>query len=243
MSYLKRSFLIVILLVGYQIILPAQSKFFIGLTAGISIPAADYTGTTSDFYSGTSYGLNSGFSVGAVAKAKLSFSNLRFTFNYSSLSNSGNATASGGSINLKQNVFVIGAGPEFSFGVGKSKVKPYFGINILFASISGENTFSDVPRVPDGTYSTASAVRGGLGVDIGTQLDIGKKYAVDVNFQYSFLNLLGKSFNGGTNRLDSYTSLNDAEDPLFSANPNIHPIGSSRIISMFQLNLGFLFGL
>lgn len=242
MRFFKNYILTFIFVIALQQTSFSQIKFWVGPAIGVSIPSGDYAGTTQDFYNGTGYGLNSGLTIGAILKAKFTALNLKVSVNYTSLSTSGNALPSSGSISEKQNLFMIGIGPEFAFGPAVSQIKPYLGVNLLFTSFGGETTFQDVPRVPDGTYSTAATTRTGIGVDIGTEIGFAGKYALDINFQYSFLNLLGKSFNGGDSRIFSYTSLNDAQDPLFAENINTHPIGSSRTISMFQLNLAFLFG-
>jgi len=138
---------------------------------------------------------------------------------------------------------MIGVGPEFEFGTHASRITPYIGVELLLTSFGGEVTFQGVSRVPSGTYSMSTTTRTGLAVDIGAEFGLGTKNALDINLQYSFLNLLGKSINTGDSRLTSYTSLNDANDPLFATDPDHHPISGSRMITTLQLSLGFLFGL
>ncbi len=242
MIYIKKFALIVLIFLFVHPIVNAQVKFSLGPSLGITIPTGDYSGTTLDYYAGTKYGLSSGINFGAVFKAKFPILSLKVSLNYSPLKNTGNSEPGQGSVEVKQNLFIIGIGPEFSFNIPASPIKPYVGIDLLLTSFSGETTFQGVARVPSGTYSIASATRTGLGLGAGAEFSFGKKYALDFGIKYSLLNLMGKDFTGGSDRINSYTSLNDASDPLYTASNDEHFIVSNRSISVLQFNLAFLFG-
>lgn len=227
----------------FQNISNSQVKFSLGPSAGITIPSGDYGGTTLNYYSGTSFGLSSGFNVGAILKANLPVISFRLGINYSSLKNTGNSEPGQGSVDVKQSFFMISAGPEYAINIPASPIKPYLGLDLLMTSFSGQTTFQGVSRVPSGTYDMSSASRIGLGFGAGVGFAIGKKMSLDVGFRYNFHNLFGKSFTGTDDRLSSYTSLNDDKDPVNPSDLDKHPIGSSRSITTIQFNLGFLFGL
>jgi len=223
-------------------ILYSQVKFSAGPVIGYTSPTGDYSGTTIDYYNGTRYGLSGGLHFGGYFKLKLPVLNIRFSLLYASTSNSGNSEPGKGSVDIKHNMLIFGAGPEFNFNIPGSPVKPYVGVNLLFTSISGETTFLGVERVPSGTFSMSSTTRTGLGFDAGINFGIGTKYSLDFSLNYNLNNLLGKSFTGGDDRIFSYTSLNDDRDPLYPDNDlKKHFIGNSRSISTLQLNFAFLF--
>jgi len=217
-------------------LLNSQVKFSAGPEVGYTGPTADLSGTTMDYYNGTKYGMTGGINLGAIFKVKLAVLNLKFTVNYTSMSNSGNSEPGKGYVDLKNGMLIIGAGPEYAFNIPGSPVKPYIGLDILFTSFSSDITFNDVAKVPTGTYSMSSAIRTGLGLGGGLNIGLGKKYSLDLGLTLNFHNLLGKSFSGGDSRLYSYISLNDDKDPLFDGESDKHPIGNSRSISSIQFN-------
>lgn len=239
-------YFILILLFGGLTYVNAQVKFSAGPELGITLPQGDYSGTTTDYYSGLRYGLNTGINFGGIFKAKLPILNIRAAINYSILSNSGLADANnaGSYVEVKHNLLMISVGPEFYFSIPASPIKPYGGIDLLFTSISGESTFQGLSRVPSGTYSMSSAGRTGIGFGVGAEVGIGRKMALDISLRYNLINLFSKSYEGGydANRIDSYLHLNDAKDPRYPDEINKHPIGSDRTISTLQLNLSILFG-
>lgn len=222
----------------------SQFKFLVGPSVGITLPEADYSGTTIDYYSGVKYGLSSGINVGAILKARLPILSIRVAANYSALSNTGVATSSnpGSYIEVKQKLFMISAGPEFYFNIPASPIKPYAGLDLLLSSISGETTFQGVPRVSTGTYSMSTTSRLGIGLGAGVEFGIGKTISLDLGLRYNMINLFGKSYEGGDSRIFSYLALNDAKDPIWPNDLNDHPIGNDRTISTLQFNLGILFG-
>ena len=233
---------LILLAVFFQNYTYSQVKISIGPSVGVTIPSGDFGGTTLNYYSGTSYGLSTGINFGAVIKASLPVIRFRAALNYSSLKNCGNSEPGQGTVDIKQNLLTISIGPEYAINIPASPIKPYIGLDLLLTSFSGQTTFQGVEKVPSGTYDMASASRTGLGFGAGIEYAIGKKYSLDLGFRYNIHNLFGKSFTGGTNRLASYTSLNDDVDPLFTSDPDKHPIGTKRSISTIQFNLAFLFG-
>jgi opacity protein-like surface antigen len=235
-----------VLLCTVYIPLNAQVKFSAGPEIGLTLPQGDYSGTTTDYYNGLKYGLNSGLNFGAVFKAKLPVLNIRAAINYSILSNSGLADPNntGSYVEVKHNLLMISVGPEFYFSIPASPIKPYGGVDLLISSISGESTFHGLTRVPTGTFSMSSAGRTGIGLGIGAEVGIGRTMALDINLRYNLINLFSKSYEGGydADRIDSYLHLNDAKDPRYPDKIDKHPIGSDRTISTLQFNLGILFG-
>jgi len=236
---------------------PTVGILYIGPTVGITAPTGDYSGTTMEYYSGTKYGLSTGFNIGALLKSNIGPFILRGSANYSFLNNSGSAEPNDGFIEHKSNIFTLSAGPEFVLTSVPTSIKPYLGADILLSFISGRSTFSSVDFVPDGTFDMQSAARLGLGFGAGFEyslgagniLDISIRYGniLDISIRYNLVNLIGKEFNDVTpsenRRLDSYLSLNDDRDPVNPNDINRHPIGSSRSISTFQFNISYLFGL
>jgi opacity protein-like surface antigen len=238
----KFKFFVLFLLLIPLNLLYSQVKFSAGPEVGYTGPTGDLSGTTMDYYNGTKYGMTGGINLGAIFKVKLTALNLKFGFNYTSMSNSGNAEPTKGYIDLKNSILIISAGPEYAFNIPGSPVKPYIGVDLLFTSFSSDMTFTDdVRKVPNGTYSMSSATRTGLGIGGGVNFGLSKKYSLDLGLRLNFHNLMGKSFSGGDNRIYSYTSLNDDKDPLFDGESDKHPIGNSRSISSIQINLAFLF--
>lgn len=235
-SYISSIILILLL----QLSVSSQVRFAVGPSIGLTLPTGDYSGTTLEYYNGTKYGLGSAVNFGGVFKARLSALTIKAELNYTSLKNSGNSEPGKGFVEVKQNIFIIGAGPEFSFKITGSSVTPYAGIELLLTSFSGETTFQGVSKVPSGTYSMSSATRTGLGLGAGVEFSFGKNYTLDLGLKYNLLNLMGKTFSGGSDRLNSYIALNDERDPLYPDDK--HPIGSNRSISVIQFNLAFLFG-
>jgi len=225
----------------------SQVKLSLGPSVGLTVPTGDYSGTTIDYYNGAKYGLSSGVNFGAIFKIKLPVVRIRAGLNYSSLSNTGNSEADkpNSFVEVKHSLFMISAGPEFSFNVPSSPITPYAGVDLLFTSISGETRFQGVSKVETGTYNMAGASRLGVGIGAGVEFGFGGKYAVDLSLRYNFINIIGKKFEelSTDRREDSYVNLNDEQDPNYGNNIDKHFINNSRSISTFQFNLAFLFGL
>lgn len=246
MKFLK-SLIILILILFINGTIKAQS-FSIGPSIGVTLPAADYSGTTIDYYNGVQYGLSTGLNIGGVFKVKLPIVNIRAGVNYSFLSNTGLSSSSnpGSHIEIKHNILLISVGPEFYFTLPGSPLKPYAGVDLLLSTFSGDTKFQGVSGVPsDGTYSMSSASRTGIGFGIGAEFKLGSKNALDFSVRYNMHNLFGKSYEGpydSDRRLDAYIFLNDAKDPRYPEDIGDHPIGTDRNISTLMLNFAFLFG-
>jgi hypothetical protein len=229
----------VIFMVLLHMQLSSQVRYALGPSLGFTIPSADYSGTTVDYYNGTRYGLGSGVTFGGTFKARLKVVTVRADINYTPLSNTGNSEPGQGLVEVKHNIFSVGVGMEFPISI-PGKIRPFAGVQLQLNTFSGETTFQGVSRVPSGTYSMSSATRTGVGFGAGIEITLGKNYILELGAKYSFLNLMGKSFSGGTERLNSYTGLNDEADPFFPDDK--HPIGNDRLISVIQFNAAFLFG-
>ncbi|MGH2575114.1 MAG: outer membrane beta-barrel protein [Ignavibacteria bacterium] len=247
MKTLKIFTLVSLLLVLMSGSAVSQVKFALGPTLGLTLPTGDYSGTTLDYYVGTKYGQSTGLNLGLVVKAGLGpIINIRVAGIFSFLKNEGNSEPGQGFIEVKNGLFMISAGPEFSFKLPASPVKPYAGVDLLFTSISGETSFQGVSRVPSGTFDMSTASRIGLGFGAGVEYTLSKKYILDFTIRFNLINLTGKEFEDvnptDDRRLDSYLALNDAKDPVYPTDIDKHPIGNDRSISVVMFNLAFLFG-
>lgn len=224
----------------------SQLRLLIGPVIGYTAPAGDLGGATTDFYSGTKYGIGASVNYGAVAKVTLGPLNGKLSISYVSMSNSGNANSNqnNSTVDVKNSIFTIGIGTEFGFSIPFSPVRPYAGLDFLISTINGSFQFQGTPNVNSNSNSIPSASRTGLGFNLGAEFGAGKTITLDLSLHYNLINLFGKSYQGaGNNRLDAYTSLNDAADPSYNANDDKHPIGNNRSIATIQIQLGVLFGL
>jgi opacity protein-like surface antigen len=242
---MKKLLFVTSLVMLFAVRLYSQTGFSIGPSVGVTIPSGDYSGTTVDYYNGAKYGLGSGVNFGVVFKARLPVLNIRAAVNYSSLSNSGNSETDRPQsfIEVKHNLLMLSAGPEFKFNIPASSLTPYAGADLIFTSISGESRFDEAARVDDGTYTMNGSSRLGIGLGAGAEIAIGNKFGIDICLRYNLINLIGKKFEElpSDERVDSYVNLNDEQDPNYSVDPNKHPINNSRSISTLQFNLAFLF--
>lgn len=222
----------------------SQIGIKIGPTLGLTSPTVDYTGDVKDFYAGTKYGMRSGINFGAIGKVTLGPLNGRVSAIYSSLDNTGvadpNTPNSTGEV--KNSLFMLTLGTEFGFAIPFSPVKPYAGIDILFSTISGSFRFQGTPNVNSSENNIKSSSRTGLGFAIGSEVAFGKTFTLDLSLRYNLVNLFGKEFTSYTNsdRTNSYTSFNDAEDP--NGGENNHPVTNSRSVAVIQIQVGILFG-
>ncbi len=222
----------------------AQLKLQVGAGAGVLLPMGDYKGETTDFYAGTKYGLSTGINLQAKARLGLPGFTLVGGILYGHLSNSGNSEVSGqGTVDVSQSILTIKAGPEITIPLPAAPLTPYIGANLSWNSISGKTTFLGVSRVPSGDADMASASRIGIGINAGVVIKLGAMMNLDLGAEYAFVNPLTKEFTAGTNRLASYTSLNDDKDPLYAAGNNDHFIAGSRSISTLSVMATLMFGL
>lgn len=222
----------------------AQLKLQVGAGGGVLLPMSGYKGETTDFYAGHNYGLSTGYNLQAKARVGLPGVTLVGGIAYGHLSNSGNSEASGqGKVDVSQSILTIKAGPEFTIPLPAAPLTPYVGANIAWNSISGKTTFTGVARVPSGDADMASASRIGFGINAGVVIKLGAMMNLDLGAEYLFVNPLTKEFTAGTNRLASYTSLNDDKDPLFAAGSTDHFIVGSRSISTLSVMATLMLGL
>ncbi len=239
---------IFITIILFVFINPAQSqiRIVIGPFAGLTLPAIDYSGQTSDFYKGTGYGLKSGIHYGIMSKVALGPLNARLSVSYCTLENTGQADPNTGNstVDVKNNIFTLSLGTEFGFGVPLVPVRPFIGIDVLFSTISGSASFLNTPGISSNQISIQSGSRTGLGISAGAEFKLGKSFSLDASLRYNLINLFGKNYNvvTGASRTDGYSSVNDAADPDYNSSSNAHFIGNSRTIATFQIQLGILFG-
>jgi len=228
-------------------ILFAQIPLRVGVGLGFAIPLSDYSGTTIDYYSGSKYGLSTGFNVHGKIIADIEIFSLEAILEYSSISNSGETEPGKGKVEISQDIFSIKLGPEFSFSLTGIPLKPYIWPNLAFNHISGKTDFNGVTEVPSGNHTMSSTWRTGLGLGVGAAFDVSSSTSIDFAIHYNLINLIGKDFEsveeGKVKRLDSYLSLNDAKDPNYEPGNSEHFISDKRAISTFDLTIAIMFEL
>jgi outer membrane protein W len=241
---------VLVLLLGLLLVAAvgnAQITLQVGGGFGLTSPAADYGGSTIEYYNGTKYGMASGWNLHARARAGL----VGFVFagevDYSSLSNTGNSEPGKGSVEVAHTILSLRIGPEYHLSIPLSPIQPYLGANFGIHIINGKTTFQGVSKVPSGTFDLSSATRVGLGGTAGVVLKIGLMTKLDLSAQYNLVNLMGRLWEDvdtlHDERLDSYRSLNDERDPLYSPGNDKHFINSDRSIHTIQLKATLMVGL
>jgi outer membrane protein W len=119
---------------------------------GVAFPAGDFGGSTMDYYSGTKYGLSTGFNLHGKIRAGLTGITFMGELGYSSLTNKGNAEPPAqGNVELSQKIVSITVGPEYHFKLPAAPLEPYVGANLALNMISGETTFQGVSKVSSAT--------------------------------------------------------------------------------------------
>lgn len=225
----------------------AQINFKLGGGFGVMSPASDLSGSTIEYYNGSNYGLSSGLNIHVKGKVGLLGLNLTGEIDYSSLSNSGNSEIGEGKIDISQKILSLKLGPEFRLSLPLLPIVPYIGANLALNSFTGETTFQGVPRVPSATYSVNAATRIGVGFTAGAEVSIGPLLTLDFNLSYNLMNVSGAEWtdvNPEINRrVDSYLSLNDLQDPLYSAGDDSHFVSKARYIHSVLFKVSLLFGL
>ena len=225
----------------------SQVNIKLGGGVGVTIPSSDFAGSSLEYYNGSRYGLRSGLNL--HAKAKLGLAGWDFTgeVDYSSLRNTGIAEPAQGTMDISQEVISLKVGPELRLTLPALPVTSYVGANISVNRFSGETAFQGAARVPSATYSVKSATRFGAGISAGTEVSFGPFMSFDFNVSYNMMNLIGKEWddvNPGVNqRLDSYLSLNDDQDPESGGGDDKHFITGQRNIRTIQFTVSVLFGL
>lgn len=235
-------YLFVLTLINSSFSEKVYSQFlYFGPSLGVTLPTADYAGSTRGYYSGDSYGLKFGVNFGAEARIVSPFINIKGFYRYNLFKNTGEADIGVGRIQIKQYISEFGIGPEFMLKIPGIPVKPHVDAMFIYSVFSGSVDFRGVPFVPDGFYDMVSATRTGIGIGAGAEVKL-KNFNIDVNVRYNFLNLLENSYNGGEYRLSSYIFLNDKSDPLYNREDINHPIDSDRKISLIQFNISIIYG-
>jgi hypothetical protein len=221
-------------------------KFQVGAGLSYEMPTGDYGGTTIDYYNGTKYGLSGGLNFHAKARVGAAGFQLGAELGYTSLSNSGNAEASGqGEIAVSQSIIFLKLGPEYMINIPMVPLKPYVGLNLALNMISGETTFGGTTAVSSGTHEMKTATRVGAGGSAGVVYKMSPLISFDLCVSYNLMNLFGKKFEvvtGNVKRDYSYEYLNDDKDPVAGTNAD-NFIGSSRSISSLQAGLTVMFGI
>jgi hypothetical protein len=225
----------------------AQLTLQVGGGAGIAIPVSDYAGSTMDYYNGLKYGLSTGFNLHGKARVGLLGFQLTGEVNYSSFSNSGDAEAGQGSLDISQKVLAFRVGPEFHIWLPAMPVTPYIGANVALNRFSGQAKFQGVSRVSSGTYDLQSATRIGYGFSGGVIVTLGALTSLDLGVSYNLMNPSGKAWEDVNptveQRLDSYLALNDTKDPLFRPGDDKHFIGTMRKANTVEVKATIMFGL
>jgi hypothetical protein len=225
----------------------SQVNLKLGVGIGAMFPTSDFSGSTSEFYNGSRYGLSSGPNIHGKAKIGLSgWWNLTGEIDYSSLSNTGNSEPGQGVVDISQKILSLKVGPEFRLSVPVLPITLYIGADLALNRFSGETTFQGVSRVPSATYSVEGATRFGIGFSAGAEVSIGPLLSLDFNISYNLMNVFGKEWddvNPGINqRIDSYLSLNDDRDPQYVVGDDRHFISNKRNISSILFTVSVLFG-
>lgn len=244
---MKKLFLIVLFSVSFISITSAQITAQIGGGLSYNLPQGDAGGTTDEFYNGTKYGLSNGFSFFAKARAGLLGTSFFAEIDYAKLSGDGNADENRGTVEVTLQNFSVKLGPEIMIDIPLSPVSPYLAPYLMINQFSGEVKFQGVSRVPSGTYDLKSATRIGAGGAVGVLFKLNPALKLDLSIHYQLLNLFGKEFNAvdpsSVRRLDSYISLNDDKDPLYSSTSDEHIVSDKRSINNMQFKLGLMIGL
>lgn len=230
----------------FSSLLFAQMTAQVGGGSSYNILQSDAAGSVEDFYNGNKYGLSNGISFFLKGRAGLLGTSIFAELEYLKLSGDGGADENKGSVEVNQTIVNIKIGPEILIDIPLSPISPYFAPYLSLNNFSGDVSFNNVSNVPNGTYDIKSAIRIGAGGALGIIFQLNPLINVDVSLHYQLLNLFGKEFSSistSYERLDSYTSLNDDKDPLYSSTSDSHIIGDKRSINNLQIKVGFMIGL
>lgn len=222
----------------------SQISVKIGAGGGYVTPSGDYGGTIQEFYTGSKYGMSSGYNFHLKAKAAILTFAAKAEIDYATFSNK-EEWEPGKEEEVSQNILSFRVGPEFRFDIPLSPITPYIDAYLSLNTITGSFTFKSRPDgLPSNKQDLESATRIGAGFGGGAELSIGPMMFLDLGIHYNMVNLLGKEFKATTNpnRIDSYTSLNDNKDPLYLVSSDEHIISDSRAINNLQFTLTVLFG-
>ena len=222
----------------------AQVSFQLGVGGGVRLPISDCGGTTEDFYSGTKYGLSTGYNLQAKARVGLVGFVIVGEIDYGAMSNSGAAVAGQGKVDISQTLLAFKVGPEYQISIPVAPVTPYLGANLAMNILNGETKLQGITGIPTDTYTMESTSRLGVGLNGGVLLSLGPT-KLDVGVDYSLMNPFSKKFTtiGGAAHEDSYRFLNDDKDPEYAAGSNEHFIANPRSINFLVVTVSVLFGL
>ena len=224
----------------------SQVTWQLGAGVGLLLPMGDSGGETTEYYAGTNYGLSTGYSVQAKGRLGLAGVTLVGGIEYGHLSNSGEGEAGRGQVEVAQSIFTVKAGAEFSILIPAAPLIPYVGANLAWNSISGQTTFQGLTKVPSGTFDATTVSRIGFGLNAGVLITLGPAMNLDLGAEYAFTNPFSKEWKVTERndiRLDSYKSLNDDKDPLYTSGDDDHFVAGSRSISRLQLAATLMIGL
>lgn len=150
MKLIIRSFQFSVVIIALTALMNTQSRAQVNIKLGGGIglmsPASNFSGSTIEYYNGSSYGLSSGLNIHGKAKIGLSGLNLVAEIDYSSLSNTGNSEPGQGKVDISQKILLLKVGPEFRLSLPALPVTPYIGANLALNSFSGETTFQGVSQ-------------------------------------------------------------------------------------------------
>lgn len=244
---MKKLILVVLFSISFISVSFSQITAQVGGGLSYNLPQGDANGTTDEFYHGSKYGLSNGFSFFAKARAGLIGTSFFAEIDYTKLSGDGNADENRGKVEVSLLNFSFKVGPEIMIDIPLSPVSPYLAPYIMLNQLSGEVKFQGVSKVPSGTYDISTSTRIGAGGALGVLFKLNPAMKLDLSIHYQLLNLFGKEFKSvdptQVRRLDSYTSLNDDKDPLYSATSDENIIPDKRSINNLQFKLGLMVGL
>jgi hypothetical protein len=245
--WVRFSVVLVVVLASMVTRSSSQVTMKLGGGVGVTIPASDFGGSSLEYYNGSRYGLSSGLNLHAKAKVGLSGWDVAGEVHYSSLRNTGYSEPGQGTMDISQEVLSVKVGPEFRISLPALPVTSYVGANFAMNRFNGETNFQGVAKVQDGTYSVKGATRFGAGISAGTEVSLAPFMSFDFNVSYNLMNLFGKGWedvnSGVDQRVDSYLSLNDDQDPMTAAGDDKHFISAQRDIHTIQFTVSVLFGL
>lgn len=247
-DYTVRSVAAVVVL-SVLVVSPMLSQVAARIGGGIGVvsPASDFAGTTTEYYSGSRYGLGSGFNVHGKAKLGLAGWDLTGEVGYSSLGGNGYSEPGQGSVDVTTSILSLNIGPEVRISIPAFPATPYIGAHVAMNRFGGETTFQGVSKVPSATYSVNSATRLGGGLTLGAEVNLSPGLFLDLAVSYNFMNLSGREWSdanpGVDQRLDTYVSLNDAPDPQYAVGDDKHVVSQERSIQSLRFTVSLLFGL
>lgn len=230
------------LIMGALSVASAQSQLQFGGGGQITLPLGDYSGSTNDFYLGSKYG--AGVGLGFHLKSRFEFAGIPWMacMEYSVLRSKGSGESSQGEIELEQRIFSLRLGPEWFFDVAAS-FTPYVCAGLILNNIGGDASFKKISTVSDTAFIQQAGERLGVGISGGVLIPIYPESNVDISVSYNVLNPFNKVWvaDSRQRRVDSYSAINDAQDPEFAIGNPKHFIQNARSIQTLQLTVTLIF--